>query len=195
MANQLNSGSIDTLKKGDTLLVNARKVANGKIQLEFAEIINSNTKGVNVLALLNKSDDRFSSNARRAWMTAEPTDAAELLGINLGANQPWYASDKGDMLDLYILNPSMYDTRMRVIVNETTEPTEYQAENLERSAKRRGKEGEFITHNGDYIFSNTDVVLSNDNTEEFHVFLESDNTGLKTKVAAATNADAFDELI
>lgn len=193
MANQLNTGKLETLKKGDTLLVNARKVANGKIQLEFAEIINSNTKGVNVLALLNKSDDRFSSNARRAWMTAEPTDAAELLNIKLGPDQPWYATDKGDMLDLYVLNPIMHDTRMRVIVNETTEPTEYQAENIERSAKRRGKDGAFITHNGDYIFSNTDVVLHNGSTDNFHVFLESDSTSLQSQVANA-NIEEFDEI-
>ena len=66
MANQLNTGSIQTLTKGNTLLVNAQQVANGKVQLEFAEIIKSSTTGVNVLAMLNKSDDRFSSGARRA---------------------------------------------------------------------------------------------------------------------------------
>ena len=32
--NQLNSGSIETLKKGDTLLVSARKINGGKISLE-----------------------------------------------------------------------------------------------------------------------------------------------------------------
>ena len=36
--NQLNTGSLDTLQKGQTLLVDARKVSGGKIQLGFAEI-------------------------------------------------------------------------------------------------------------------------------------------------------------
>jgi len=58
MVNQLNSGSLDTLKSGQTLLVNARKVANGKIQLEFAEIINDG-RPVNFLGMFNKSDERF----------------------------------------------------------------------------------------------------------------------------------------
>lgn len=35
--NQLNSGSLDSLKVGETLLISARQVANGKISLEFAE--------------------------------------------------------------------------------------------------------------------------------------------------------------
>ena len=54
MENTLNSGSLETLKFGETLLVNARKVKNDKIHLEFAEIIN-NQSAVNVLGLLNKS--------------------------------------------------------------------------------------------------------------------------------------------
>ena len=65
--NTLNSGSIDSLKKGDTLLVGARKVSNGKIQMEFAEIIQSADRALSALTVLNKSDDRFSSRARRAW--------------------------------------------------------------------------------------------------------------------------------
>ena len=49
-------GSLDSLKHGETLLVNARKVKNDKIHLEFAEIVNNQT-AVNVLGLLNKSDE------------------------------------------------------------------------------------------------------------------------------------------
>jgi len=75
--NQLATGTLDTLEKGNTLLVSARKINGGKIQLEFAEVVSTSDKGVNLLAMLNKSDDRFSSNARRAWMSAEPTDAEE----------------------------------------------------------------------------------------------------------------------
>ena len=180
--NQLNTGSVDTLKKGDTLLVNARKVANGKIQLEFAEIISTGAKGINLLALLNKSDERFSSNARRAWMTAEPADAKDLFGHDFGPQASWYASDRGEMLDLNVLNPTVNGTRCRVIVEETIEPTEYQADNIEKEAKRRGKDGPFITHNGNYVFSNTDVIVYPSDTTDLHVFLESDSTSLQSQV-------------
>ena len=35
----MNTGSLETLKPGQTLLVSARSVSSGKIQLEFAEVI------------------------------------------------------------------------------------------------------------------------------------------------------------
>tara|TARA_Y100000593_G_scaffold36740_1_gene71348 strand:+ start:1395 stop:1979 length:585 start_codon:yes stop_codon:yes gene_type:complete len=190
MANQLNTGSLESLQKGQTLLLEARKVSGGKIQLEFAEIIKTNDRGENVLSILNKSDDRFSSNARRSWSTAEPIDAEEAFGVNFGADAGWYASEKGEMLELNILNPTINGNRCRVLVNETTEPNEWQAENIERSAKRKGKEGPFITHNGDYIFSNTEVVLNNGNTDDLHVFLAPDSTTLQ---AAVTQSQAFDD--
>ena len=37
--NTINSGSLEDLKSGETLLVNARQVNGGKLHLEFAEII------------------------------------------------------------------------------------------------------------------------------------------------------------
>ena len=186
--NQLNTGSLDSLQKSETLLLNARKVANGKMQLEFAEIISTNDRGANLLAMLNKSDDRFSSNARRAWMTAEPTDAEELLNIDFGANAGWYASEKGEMLELNVLNPKINGIRCRVIVDETTEPTEFQEANLAKSAKRKGKDGDFITHDGDYIFSNTLVTLTDKNTDSMHVFLVPDSVTMK----APTAVEAFE---
>jgi len=190
MANQLNTGSLDTLKQGDTLLVDARQVNGGKVQLEFAEIISttSTNKGVNLLGLINKSDDRFSSNARRAWMTGEPSDIGDAFGIDLGANAAWYASEKGEMLELNVLNPIVQDLRCRVIVTETITPDEYQEANIEKKAKRKGKEGPFITHNGNYIFSNTDVQLTNADTKEWHTFLEPDTVGANAKMAEPSQA-------
>ena len=128
MANQLNSGSLDTLKPNETLLLQARKVANGKIQLEVAEQIQVSDSPMNVLGMLNKSDDRFKSNARRTWITAEPTDATELFDINFGTDAEWYmgTSKSGaqvELLDLNVLNPVINDMRCRILVTETIEPT------------------------------------------------------------------------
>tara|TARA_R110002033_G_C3758773_1_gene226983 strand:+ start:32 stop:619 length:588 start_codon:yes stop_codon:yes gene_type:complete len=193
MANQLNSGTKDSLEKGQTLLVNARQIANGKIQLAFAEVLKSD-KVQNVLSMLNKSDERFSSKARMSWQSAEPTDAQELLGINFGADAPWYDSERGKMLDLDVLNPTMYDKRCRIVVSETLKGTEWQLENLEKSAKRKGKDGEYITHDGNYIFANTDVILTNESTDALHVYLEPDSANLaitsgKSAVFTAENMD------
>jgi hypothetical protein len=186
MANQLNSGSLDTLKPNETLLLQARKVANGKIQLEVAEQVQVSDRPMNVLGMLNKSDDRFKSNARRTWVTAEPTDATELFGINFGVDAEWYmgTSKSGaqvELLDLNVFNPVINDTRCRILVTETIDPTEWQAENVERAAKRKGAEGAFITHDSNYIFSNTTLVLTNGDTKEMHTFLKPDSVAMQTE--------------
>jgi len=180
---QNNKSAIDALKKGDTLLVNARKVKNNKIHLEFAEIISATTKPMSALGLLNKSDERFSSSARRCWLTAEPADASDVFGVNFGNDADWEMTPKGEILELDILNPEYQGTRFRVIIEETTEPSEWQADNLEQSAKRKGKDGDFITSEGDYIFSNTDVIQTNEDTDNLHTFLQPDS---KTLAASET---------
>jgi|TARA_R110001583_G_scaffold26456_2_gene95206 hypothetical protein len=174
MENTLNSGSLESLNFGETLLVSARKVKNEKIHLEFAEIIKQ-SNDVNVLGMLNKSDDSFSSNARRAWVTAEPVDATEYFGVDFGPTASWYITDRGEMLDLNILNPSMNDIRCRLRITETIEGTEWQNENVDTAAKRKGKDGDHMTHLGAYIFSNTSVMLNNDtDTSDMHTYLEAD---------------------
>ena len=188
MENQLNSGSLDNLVPGQCLLVGARKVKNGKIQLEWAEkIVSGNARAFSALQLLNASDERFSSGARRAWFPTESIDVEKHLGIDLSdSNEAWYittntAGNDVEIMDLNILNPyteiegTKYYFRMQI--TETTEPTEWQKENIETSAKRAGKEGDFITHNGDYIFSNSSVILLNPEDEEdeiTHSFLKPD---------------------
>ena len=172
-------GSVDTLNPGETLLCSARKVASGKIQLEFAEIIQTSDRPVSLLTLLNKSDDRFATRARRAWITAEPADAAEAFDINFGDDGDWYMSDKGEVMDINMLNPTYNGISMKLRIFETTTPNKWQEANLETSAKRRGKDGDYITHNGDYIFSNTDMVLTE--SEVSHILLESDEVALSTE--------------
>ena len=128
--NQLKSGSLESLEVGQTLLVSARQVSNGKISLEFAEKITAKDRPVSALTVLNASDDRFSSGARRGWATAEPIDASNAFNINFGDDGEWYTSERGEMMDLDILNPEFNGTRFRVQISETIEPSEWQAENI-----------------------------------------------------------------
>jgi hypothetical protein len=180
--NQLNSGSIEDLKVGETLLMNAKKVNGDKLQLQFAEIVQSAEREINALTILNKSDERFSSRARRAWVTAEPTDASNIFNINFGDdNEDWEMTDKGEVMELDILNPVFEDIRFRLLVTETTESTEWQKDNLERAAKRKGKEGPFVMNNGNYIFSNTSTILTNEETTDKHDFLIADSTMIEVK--------------
>jgi hypothetical protein len=192
--NQLNSGSIDTLKKGDTLMVSARKVNGGKISLEFAEVIETSDRLVSALTILNKSDDRFSSRPRRAWVSAEPSDASELFNVNFGDDGEWYDSEKGEMMDLDVLNPTYNGQRFRVQINETVEGTQWQIDNADVAAKRRGKGGDFITHNGEYVYSNGDIVLVNEGDNVTHTYLQSDTTTIENATKEVENEQPVEEL-
>jgi len=189
MVNQLNSGSLDTLKSGQTLLVNARKVANGKIQLEFAEIINDG-RPVNFLGMFNKSDERFASTKpRRAWESVMPTDASALLGVDLTDDSKYIPDSRGnDVMELNILNPEVDGTPIRVQVVETTEGTEWDMNNIETRAKRRGRDGDFIYHNGKYIFTKSSATLG----EPQNVFLEADKVAAPDVIQVdATTGEIF----
>jgi len=178
MKNTINSGSLQGLQAGQCLMIQARKVKGGKIQIEFGEVIDSG-RTINPLGMFNKSDDRFNvgNKARRAWLTAEPKDASNLLGIDMSSTADWTTDQLGnEVLELNVLNPSVDVNgtvhQLKVEIVETVEPTEYQAANLSTSAKRKGKDGDFITHKGMYIFANTRVVYDKAN----HILLEADVT-------------------
>jgi len=178
MKNTINSGSLQGLQAGQCLMIQARKVKGGKIQIEFGEVIDSG-RTINPLGMFNKSDDRFNvgNKARRAWLTAEPKDASNLLGIDMSSAADWTTDQLGnEVLELNVLNPSVDVNgtvhQLKVEIVETVEPTEYQAANLSTSAKRKGKDGDFITHKGMYIFANTRVVYDKAN----HILLEADVT-------------------
>lgn len=173
---------LEGLTSGDTLLVQAIKTANdSKVQLEFAEKMTQleGNSGA-LLGLLNASDDRFSSGARRAWMTAEINDIGAKLGINCGDDAAWeHNSQLGrDVLPLGIMNPAISNHRLRVRIAETVIPTDYQKENIEKSAKRKGAEGDFITFEGKYIFSNTEVVPMAGDNDPTHTVLEADSVSV-----------------
>jgi hypothetical protein len=184
---------LSALKTGETLLVQALKTKNpNKVQLEFAERVRSvEGNAGSLLGILNKSDARFTSGARRAWMTAEIADVAELLDINVGDDADWTLTETGkDVLLIGNLNPEINGMRMRLQINETVEPTEWQAENIDTAAKRKGADGEFITCKGEKIFSNTNIVLMNGDENPEHTVLTADSA----PVAATASAKIKDEV-
>ena len=99
------------------------------------------------------------------------------------------------MMDLDILNPEFNGTRFRVQITETTEPTEWQAENVERAAKRAGKDGDYITHEGDYIFSNSDIVLLPEGQDTNHTWLTADSQKVAAKTKSEVNADEIESIM
>lgn len=182
---------IANLTPGKSLLVQAVKTTNpSKIQLEFAEKTQGMEGNANaLLSMLNASDERFTSGARRAWVTAEITDASKMFGINFGDDADWVMDPNlnKEVLPLGIENPTLNGFELRVQIEETLEGTEWQLQNIETAAKRRGKDGDYITHNGKYIFSNTRVVPLKKGVEPKHVLLQAD--------AATATVDSVDDII
>jgi hypothetical protein len=184
MQNKLNSGSLDTIKPGQCLLVNCRPTMTGdKMYLEFAEQMASspNRLTMSAVATLNSDDPRFQQKPRRAWTTATPKRMMELFGVDVSENNPnWTDGKIGDrevqILPLNIINPyhTELDKYFRIQIRETVDPTEWQAENVERAAKRKGANGDYITHKSFYIFSNPTVVLAEEDEAIEHLTLEPD---------------------
>ena len=183
MANLLHSGDLNTLKLGQTLLTRFRKIEGGFVQMELAEV-KEGSRGLSAAFVFNQSDNRFSRNsARRAWQPATPTDVESTLGISVGDDQAWEMDETGnEILTVNILNPvANYEGQefpLRVQIIETTEPTDWQAANVQSSAKRKGKGGDFILHNGDYIFTRSSIIFN----EPVDVFLDADTAETKKPV-------------
>ena len=181
MANLLHSGDLTTLKLGQTLLTRFRKIEGGFVQMELAEV-KEGSRGLSAAFVFNQSDNRFSRNsARRAWQPATPADVQSALGISVGDDQAWEMDDMGnEILVVNILNPVAsfegQEFPLRVQIVETTEPTEWQRANLNTSAKRKGRDGDFILHNGDYIFTRSAIVFN----EPVDVYLAADTAPVQT---------------
>lgn len=177
MENMVNTGSLTTLKSGEVLAVNARKVANGKISIEIGEILTeSSNSGTNLIKMANKGDDRFTGGgARRAWLTGTPEGLSEMFGIDFNTLE-YSVNDRGHEISaLNILSPTISietpigveQHAICVQVTETTTPNEWQALNFETAAKRRGANGAICQHQGKAIFANTDVALVSQRTNTF----------------------------
>lgn len=161
---------LDNLDVGDTILISMRKVDNEKIEIQIGERILTSNKAI---AALNQSDRRYAPRIRRAWFPAEPYDILVGMGIDI-EKLDWKLNDNlDDVVHLNYLNPKYKGARLRVQVTETTDATTLEhALYPEKYAKRKGKHGDFIKHNGDYIFSNVDAIISD--KEPQHTFLKSD---------------------
>lgn len=174
--NKVNSGNIDSLKFGNTILVGAKETADeSRIQLEFAEIVINPSSGNNILGMFNKSDSRFTEDRkpRRAWQDATKESAAALLGLpELETAEYAPVDDMGNgkpFLVLNVLNPVIVEgeaagERLRVFVNETTTPDQWQKDNVLKAAKKSPSKGFCLSPDGEPIFSQPEVGFSSESS-------------------------------
>jgi hypothetical protein len=172
---------LNDLKKGDCLLLSAKRVGGGKIQLMFAEkITNPNLRPNSIVGLLNKSDERFTveEKPRYAWHSGEVADIKAALGIDCSD-----LTEEGATKEIGMLNPAINGQPLHIQITESTSGDAYDVANFETRAKRAGKDGDFIVSaEGAYIYVKSDVVQG----EAKHVFLKD----TQRKSAGSTTDDA-----
>jgi hypothetical protein len=172
------------LAVGETILESARQLPGGKVQIAIATRLQGGS--LNIASLLNKSDARFASGSgiRRAWQAGEKNDIEAMFGIKLDAN---LSTDKMNPTMINLLSPSILGQAINLQIEEKT-ATEIKAlrdastsasvknsyqwtlDNENTTAKRAGKDGDFLMKNGDKIFSLTEIVAG---TPE-HSFIKHD---------------------
>jgi hypothetical protein len=161
-------------------IVSIRKVANGGLQAEMVDTIEK-PGAVNVLAKLNKGDERFNlGSQRRAWFPVTPTSLHELgmSELQLTAIQ---ALEQGERFPVEINDPMIDGHKLRVQVNESIIPDVWQRQNASKAAKQLmidekvaantkintefdlrnyiGQNGYFLDKEGNHIFSRTSVTI------------------------------------
>ena len=162
------------------ILESAKGVKGNKVQLTFSQVVNTGKSSNNILGLLNASDDRFNqSKPRYAWLSGEKSDITAQFGIDVSGLA------EGEELIINQEDPRLTaapDTQLNIQIVETTKGTDYDVANFETRAKRAGKDGDFIMHNGLYIYVRTLVVTG----EAKHVILDG-----TTRLEASQAADAI----
>lgn len=178
---------VEELKAGELLLVSAKRVSGEKVSLCFAQqVINPNSRPQAITGLLNKSDDRFtqSASARYAWITGAEADISEQFGVDCSD-----IPEKGDSKDIGMLNPQIDGQPLALQITETTDGNDYEKENNAKTAKRAGKDGDFIfSSDGKYIYTRATVVMA----PAQHVFLKDTHRG---ELASSDVDSAIDDAV
>lgn len=183
---------LSKLNQGETAILAVKKVVNNKISVEFAEKMQTSSQAtvLNALSLFNAGDPAFETKARRAWVVGTIENIANLFKLDVSKLTDL---QEGESEEIFIKNPSteINGTKLffKLRVRETTEANDYQKANIETTAKRKGKNGDYITSNGKYIFSNTDVVLLKEGEVAPHQLLKGD------VVASVTTEQSIPSLV
>lgn len=154
------------LNAGEVLAVYMRNVStdDSKVQVEFAEKINLSTRPQNALALFNPGDERFSSGARRTWITASRDYAESMFGVSIKDGQAFAEIGK-------ILKPASADgsKSFRIQIREMLESefTDAQQEYADNYLKTIPSTGAyFYAKNGERVGSETSLVVVNNTYDE-----------------------------
>lgn len=174
-----------------------------KVIIEIAEAIEN--QQVNILALANEGDSRFSPavSIRRAWLTAEKANLSK-FGITadmITAMEEAYVKD-GSHLVVMLENPSIKISETKSIplavqIKEALKPfDDYQEANPLKTCKQavNKKTGEllFFTKDNKLIFSKTEVVAKDQRNNQIIIsdkrVSEEEAKALVEQVVSASEA-------
>ena len=200
MANQLNSGRLDTLNIDQTLLLQVQEAANDTYQAVFIEKIergnlptsNDDSGEIDALASMNYGDDRFQRGSKTYVYSKVTAKGLErLLGIDgFSIENSTFLSETTkagkviQVLKLNVLNPvnmdaehAGYGMRWRVKLVEDTIPTAYQLKN--DAGKINPKTKELLTKDGAIIYTHHRVVYSKNAAA--HILVEHDKVSAEVE--------------
>lgn len=149
------------LENGEVRIVSVRNTkTEGKVYIEFVEGMLNPESGLNVLAELNSTDDRFkpSVSVRHAWISVGREDAKKL-----GITEEILSGLKGtEETALDILSPQLKGFDLCIELMDSTTADEYEAANPQKKAKqyidKNGTPRYFVTDKGELIFQKSRIV-------------------------------------
>jgi hypothetical protein len=164
---------VQDLKEGQSLLTSVRRLEGGKFYIELAEVVKNPEAKVNLLALLNKGDERFTFNeskARRAWMA---TTAEGLLILDIDVTKLEFSTndDGNDVAMLNILNPNIDGEQLRIQITDSLERAKNWTDQKPKQTTpdKDGNYKIFVDGNMRPIFQTTSIVVG----EPVHTIIKS----------------------
>ena len=154
-----------------------------KIQLEIEDNYEKPGTTTNVLAALNKSDDRFKSNNRvLIWITAEAIDAIDMFPqvakeiqevVNSGNEHRFNVPIDG----FITMDNEQHVTRIRIVETSKLKPNDlpYLSTKAKKIPGKDGNPDRFLLTNNMLVFRYNQLVVSNDGVVD-HQFLDYEDT-------------------
>jgi hypothetical protein len=145
---------METSNRNIVTLKSVKAINGGKVSLEFTQIVNQSNASASLTSLLNADDERFNqSKPRHAWLAVSPALVKEHFGIDCSDLKV------GEILEIDQEEPTINGQLLNIQLTETVKGSEYDNANVDKAAKRAGKDGDFIlTAKGEFIFTRVDVV-------------------------------------
>lgn len=178
--------TVKDLKKGETILTNVRKVAGGKFQIEIAEFVENPNAQVNVAALLNKGDDRFTQNSSKPRLAWQSATAEGLKSIGVDVTKLTFSTVEGkEIAPCNLMNPSIEGVRLHVRLVDSFEKG-YEGQQPKQVQDKEGNIT-FFMKEGKHIYQTTQIVAG----EAKHAIIASDERVSKSAVVTASKTAAL----